>query len=324
MKKLISIVAIALVVAISCVSLIGCGNGDPVEIPVNKDFGAVQPTAEPTVAINADMSNIEMLLAGVENYYGAEYIASTSTGSIVTKVLGLPMTQFVKSDIIRQGSADGDYKQFSNNMSGSIGDGMLSKMVNIKIWEETALTKTGDSYALNYHSGNADDMSIDKTNYVLTFNEGKTFGETKKFDTVQAYQDAVSANPTKIWMYDITADTYLADQSTAPVYNETTKTYSFKIVADPDKSTTEYQKQMMYMLKEQSGMTPSEFAFETIALEVEMWENGFIKSLKVTESYYMVIAGIIKSTITLNSTRQISYIENEEGFTPSDLEAKMF
>lgn len=317
MKKFITAIIAIMVVSLTCVSFAACGGEVDTSLP--EGFGAVQPDQTPSVAINADMSAIEMLMAAEQNYYDANFVASTSSGSISTKILNaFEVVQFVKSDKIRNGSINGDYTQFSNNLSGTVGYDL------IKIWEETYIEKTADSTSISFRSVDKGNITVNQDTATLSIKEGKDYNATEKFDDMAAYSDAKAANPSKIWMYDVNENTYLADQSTAPVYNPETKTYSFTIVADPNTSTTEYQKQMMYMLKEQSGMNPKNFRFETIKLEVEIWENGFIKSLKLTESYYMAIGGIISTTITLNSNAAYTYYSTEAGFTTEDLAAKKF
>lgn len=319
MKKIITAIIAIMVVALTCVSFVACGGKD-IDTTLPEGFGSAQPTQEASVKITSDMSAIEMLMAAEENYYNANFVASTSSGSISTKLLGaVEFKQFVKSDKIRNGSINGDYTQFSNNLSGSIGT-----MDLVKIWEETYITKTGDASEILFRNVSKGNLVTDQNNATLSIKEGKDFNATETFNDMKSYSDTKAADPSKIWMYDINENTYIADQTTAPVYDSATKTYSFTIVADPNTSTTEYQKQMMYMLKEQSGLTPGDFRFEEIKLEVVLWENGYIKSLKLTESYFMKVAGIISTSITLNSNTAYSYFSTEEGFTLADLEAKKF
>ena len=320
MKKFIIAIVSVLVISLVCASFVGCKDPN-VNTSGIEGFGSTKPTAEPATAINGDMSAIEMLMAGVDNYYAADYVASNSVGALVTEVLGLKFTQFVKSQGIRQGSANGDYKQFSNNLSGSIGTSLMT----VYIWEETAYDKTNGAETIYFRNGLKKDLGVvdygDGT-YDMAFKEGKTFQPVEKFTDVSAYQSSKAANPTKIWMYDIDETTYIADQSVEPVDNKD-GTYTFTIVADPKLSTVEYTEQMMYMLGS-SGVSPDGFEFKEIKLEITIWENGYFKSLKLTESYYMQVAGFIDTTITLNSTRQFSYVDSEKGFTPTDLAQKMF
>lgn len=320
MKKIITAIIAIMVVALTCVSFAACDN--KVDISGPEGFGETMPTQEPAVAVNADMSAVEMIMAAEQNYYNAQFLASTSSGKLDTKVLGLTFTQFVNSDKIRQGSVkSGEYTQFSNNLSGSIGAIDL-----VKIWEETYIKKTASGDDIRFRNVAKGDLSVNKSTATLSIKDGKTFQATDRYTDFATYQNEKAANPELIWMYEINEDTVIADQCTAPVYNAEDKTYSFTIVADPSLSTTEYQKQMMYMLKEQSGIDPAEFAFETIKLEVVMWENGYIKSLDLTESYYMKIDVLIKinTTITLNSHTVYSYFDKEEGFTSTDLANKEF
>ncbi len=283
-------------------------------------FGERRPSIAPTVQITSDMSAIEMLEVGVKNYYGASYIASNSEGSFSTTVMGLNFYQFVKSLTVRQGSSNGDYKQFSNNISGSVG----SSLVEIMIWEETAIEKNEGSMQINFRKANPEYLIANKTSndYELVFEDGKGFDAIQSFSDMNDYQLTASiVDPTKIWMYDINESTYLSDWSTMPV-NNGDGTYTFKIVADPQASTVDYTKQMMYMLNS-TVANAEDFEFRKIELEITMWDNGFIKDLNITESFFMSISGLIQTEITQNSFRKFSYYDDEEGFTPQDLTEMM-
>lgn len=322
MKKFITAIIAIMVLALTCASFVACDNED-IDLNANAGFGGTMPDVTPAKAISGGMTATQMLMAAEENYYNASFVASTSTGKIDTEVAGLAFTQFVNSDKIRNGSVtSGEYTQFSNNLSGSIGS-----MDLVKIWEETFITKSASGSEILFRNVDKDNLKVNKKNYTLSIKDGKSFNETKKYNNLEDYQSDTSANPELIWMYNINEDTVIADQCTKPEHNETDKTYSFTVVADPDLSTKDYQEQMMYMLEAQSGITPAEFAFQTIKLEVVMWENGFIKSLTLTESYYMRIEmWIIKldTTITLNSQTYYTYYDNETGFTSGDLTNKKF
>ena len=331
MKKFTAIIAIVLVVAFVGVLAVGCKDEVPSEVEsrpyYTEGFGNTSGLT-PTTAITADMSAVDMLLAGVDNYYGADYVASVSEGKITTEVIGISLTQFVQSMTIREGSANGDYRQFSDNQSGSIKDDS-SLPIEILIWEETGYTKTGSTEDIKFHSGLKKEMgagTIDRngeTAYAIFFDEGKTFQATETFTNINDYADAKAANPTKIWMYEIDANTVIADKCTAPTPVD--GGYTFKIVADPNTSTTEYQKQMMYMLEEQSGISPSAFRFDAIELDITMSDNGFITKVDLVETYTMTLKIVfnINITISLKSTRYISYKDTETGMTPADLDTYM-
>ena len=71
--------------------------GDENEPPVTiYGFGERRPVIAPSVQLSSDMSAIEMLEAGIANYYSANYIASNSEGALNTQVLGMNFTQFVR------------------------------------------------------------------------------------------------------------------------------------------------------------------------------------------------------------------------------------
>ena len=210
-------------------------------------FGERRPSIAPTVQITSDMSAIEMLEVGIANYYGANYVTSDSEGSFSTTVMGLNFYQFVKSLTVRQGNLSGDYRQFSNNISGSVGN----SPIKIMIWEETAIEKNGGSMLINFRKANHDDLIANKTSdndYELAFEEGKGFNAIESYSDIDDYQLTASiVDPTKIWMYDINEKTYDKEKTVEPKKNDD-GTYTFKIVADPKASTVEYTKQIMYML----------------------------------------------------------------------------
>lgn len=321
MKKFITAIIAIMVVALTCVSFVACDGGD-VDISGPEGFGDKMPTQEPAVAITSDMSAVEMIMAAEKNYYNANFLASTSSGKLDTEVLSMTFTQFVNSDKIRKGSVTGgEYTQFSNNLSGSIGAVDI-----VKIWEETYINKSAAGDDIRFRNVKKGNLKVNKSTATLSIKDGKGFEPTARYNDFATYQNEKAANPELIWMYDINENTIVADKCTAPVYNAEDKTYSFKIVADPSLSTTEYQKQMMYMLEAQSGISPEEFRFEAIELNVVMWENGYIKSLDLTESYYMRISVVIKinTVVTLNSHAVYSYFDEEEGFTSADLANKIF
>lgn len=318
MKKIIIAIVSVLVITAACMSFVGC---KPTEVNIGgiEGFGQQKPTETPVAEFSGDMSAIEMLEVGVANYYGASYIASNSEGALNTQVMGLNFTQFVKSQTIRQGSSNGDYKQFSNNISGSVG----SSLVKVMIWEETAITKSGDSVNINFRNADKNNLKVrklDDNKYELFFSKNG-FNAVENFTDLNTYQNEKAANPTLIWMYDINENTYDKEKTVEPTKNAD-GTYTFKIVADPQASTVEYTKQMMYMLNS-TGTNAEDFEFRKIEIEITMWDNGFIKELNLTESYFMKVSGIIDTEITLNSFRQFSYFDNEEGFTPADLTEMM-
>ena len=191
------------------------------------------------------------------------------------------------------------------------------------IWEETAITKSGNNINVNFRNADKDNLKVrklDGNKYELFFSKNG-FNAVENFTDISKYQSEKAANPTLIWMYDVNENTYDKEKTVEPKKNND-GTYTFKIVADPKASTVEYTKQMMYMLNS-TGTKAEDFEFRKIELEITMWDNGFIKSLNLTESYFMKVSGIIDTEITLNSFRQFSYYDDEDGFTPQDLTEMM-
>lgn len=295
--------------------------GDENEPPVTiYGFGERRPAIAPSVQLSSDMSAIEMLEAGIANYYSANYVVSTSKSAINSQIMGLNNAVFVNSQTVRQGSLNGDYRQFSTNISGSVGN----SPIKIMIWEETAIEKNGGSMLINFRNANKDDLIANQTadnDYELVFEEGKGFNAIESYSDIDDYQTSNITDPTKIWMYDINENTYDKDNTSEPVKNED-GTYTFKIVADPKTSTVEYAEQILHALN-CIGISTKDFEFKSLNLNVTMWDNGFIKSIEIAESYSAIVSGIMKTEIVLNSYREFSYYNDEDGFTPQDLTEMM-
>ena len=135
------------------------------------------------------------------------------------------------------------------------------------------------------------------------------------YNDLTTYVNDKASDPTKIWMYNLKENTILADKTVAPVLNDD-GLWEFTISGNVDKtsenySVAEYEEQMMYMLNSQ-GQEPTDFYFTDITLKVTMWPNGFFQKVEVSESYVMVLAGIINSEVTLNSTKGFFFEETSD------------
>lgn len=324
MKRFAMIAIAAALAVVMAFSFVACGGG---AINLKSTVALVEPDLTPTKEINADMSAIEMLTAAVDNYYGADFAIARTTGSLSTVISKLAMTQFVKSVTIREGAATGDNKMFYQNQSGTVDDGgLIQTFVNIRIWEETDYVKSGDSENLYFRS--AVDKSLEAmtdtdevdgetviTSAWFVWKDGtEDFNETQSYNSLDTYVTERASDPTKIWMYDINANTILNDKTVAPQLTteklsdgSEIEYYTFSVSGNVDKSSPgysveEYEEQMLYMLNSQ-GQNPNEFYFTEITLEVQVWPNGFLRQVKVIESYYMNIAGLIGTEVKLVSTK---------------------
>lgn len=178
---------------------------------------------------------------------------------------------------------------------------------------------------INFRKANLDDLIANKTadnDYELVFEDGKGFGAIQSYSDMNDYLlTGAFADPTEIWTYDINESTYLSDWSTMPV-NNSDGTYSFKLAVDPETSTIAYTSHILYLLSS-CGISSKDFEFINLNLNVTMWDNGFIKSIEIIESYSMTISNILNTNLTLITYRDFSYYDDEEGFTPQDLTEMM-
>lgn len=332
MKRIAMIAIAAALAVVMAFSFVACGGG---AINLKSTVALGEPDLTPTKEINKDMSAIEMLTAAVDNYYGADFAIARTTGSLSTDIKGLVMTQFVKSVTIREGAATGDNKMFYQNQSGTVDDGgLIQKFVNIRIWEETDYVKSGAGENLYFRSavdksleGMTDTDEVDGetviTNAWFVWKNGiEDFNETQSYNSLDTYVTERASDPTKIWMYDINANTILNDKTVAPELKteklsdgSEIEYYTFSVSGNVDKnsdgySVADYEDQMLYMLESQ-GQTPSEFYFTEIKLDVEVWPNGFLRQVKVTESYFMKVMGIVETVVTLESTKAFFFDKND-------------
>ena len=329
MKRIAMIAIAAALAVVMAFSFVACGGG---AINLSSTVANGAPDLKPTKEINANMSAIEMLTAAVDNYYGADFALARTTGSLTTEVMSMKLTQFVKSITIRDGASDADNKLYYQNQSGTVKDGgILGNAINIRIWEETDYVKSGDSVNMYFRSANSDALTAQKltnaegviTDTWFEWNGGAAdFTATKSYNSLDTYIEERASDPTRIWMYDINANTILSDKTVAP--KSTTEKlsdgseieyYTFSVSGNVDKnspgySVEEYEEQMLYMLNSQ-GQNPSEFYFTEITLEVQVWPNGFFRQVKVTESYYMKLMLGVDSVVTLTSTKSFFFDEND-------------
>ena len=326
MKRFAMIAIAAALAVVMAFSFVACGGSS---MNLRSEVANVAPKLDPTVGINGDMSAIEMLNAAVENYYGADFAIARTSGSLTTEVMSMMLTQFVKSVTIRDGASDADNKLFYQNQSGTVKDGsFLGAAIDIKIWEETDYVKSGDSVNMYFRSANSKSLTAQKYNDTdgtitdtwFEWNNGTAdFTDVLTYNSLDEYANERYADPTKIWMYVINENTILSDKTVAPKLETDPDTgaqyYTLSVSGNVDKtsdnySVAEYEEQMMYMLQSQ-GQNPSDFYFTEIKLDVQVWPNGFLRQVKVTESYYMELMGFVSSVVTLTSTKAFFFDEND-------------
>lgn len=308
MKKFVKLTAVVSVLVVALVLLVACGptSGNIMEI------GLTAPTATATKDVSADMSGQDMLLAAVENYYGASYVASVLSGNVSTVLTGGgTVTQAVLGRKIREGVykekyADDQSNYFIDNRSYSFA---------AKLYEET-LIKPGDIRYRNVKTTNRIEQDS-KDMYDITLSEKVKWNDIEDYKAnMRDYIKAKSSDPRKIWAYKIDKETIASAE--APVFNQETNQYTFKVVMNIALSTEEYKEVMKYQLSSNAGVGVSGLEFTKLEFNVHVWQSGFLARLDITESYKMKLAGIIDSEITLNSVQYFSYNPNEEGYKMAD------
>lgn len=326
--------ALAVVMAFSFVA---CS----VDLNLNATVSEVYPeNITPTVEINGDMSATEMLAAAIENYYGADFAIARTTGSLTTKVLNgtITLTQFVKSVTIRDGASDADNKLFYQNLSGTAG-GTLP--IEIKIYEETDYVKSGDSVNMYFRSANTDSLELkSKKNAEGQIDDAwfewkggeADFTDVLTYTDLDTYVEQRASDPTRIWMYDIDENTVIPDKTVEPELvtdpdNPSLKYYTFSVSGNVNKEDTEhysvakYEEQMLYMLASQN-QNPSKFYFTEIRLDVQVWPNGHLRKVDVTESYFMELMGFVNSDVTLKSTK--AFFFDPDKIPPTNIDRGAF
>ncbi len=298
-KLLISTLIVVLILSMSMAMLVGCKKTAEFG---EQTIGTEKPDMD-TIPVTSDMSAFEMLQVGVENYYNADVAVSTYNGFVDTKLLGIAVVQLVESTKIRVGKGDesgenlNNASYFADNKSFSRFAKLYEKMV-IKPGERVLYKNAADGIK---HDDKTGAWSV------------------KKWNNVEYYQEVLDLaykknnNPTVLWMYDLQEDFVLAEGTEAPVLEN--GVYKFTVKFDPVKSTANYIETMRAQLEVNAGMKVDGLTFEELTLKVELWDNGAIKRIFITESYYMQmkipVLGYVKSSITLNSDTQYAYEEVE-------------
>ena len=315
-KLFISTLAIVLILSMSVAMFAGCGGG-------KVDFGAqtlgtTKPTnVETSATLTEDMTAFQMLEVGIENFYDAEYVASFYNGSVKTKVIGMTITQLVESLKIRKGK--GDIEGENANGASYFADSRSFSSV-AKLYEQMIITPDDIKY-INAAKGKT---KYDKKTKVWSVS---TWNKEEKFDDVTGLAKEKQNNPTILWMYNLQEDYVIPAGEKLPVkkdaMSETTAVekkdgyYTFTISFDPTETTKDYIGTMKQQLQTNAGMGVDGLTFEELKLQVELWDNGMFKRLYITESYFMKMAGIINSSITLYSDTQFTY-EEVDGYRYED------
>lgn len=306
-KKITCLFSAAIVVVVSMTLFVACGktqNYNNVDkFSVHKvSYGNDFPSSlTPKVAINKDMSAIQMLEAGMENHYNADFVTKLSNENVQTSLGMIKSSQYVDSVVYRMGKANDDAKFLIDNRTGS---------QFIKMWEESVFRgadKIDFRVALNdnvKYNAKADDK----------FDKVKNWNSEESYTSVEQFVEKKVANPTKIWPFITTEETML--EQSKVWQDSATDTYRFAILFDVEKALDTYGDVLKYNL-EMAGNKLENFKYETVKLEVVMWSNGFIRSVNITQVYDMKIQVDIGLKFKGNSRNvstglmQFSYNESE-------------
>lgn len=287
MKKVLPIIVVAMLLSISF-GLMACKAGD-IDVKAG-DY----PTQTPTTQINKDMKAMDMVMAGIDNFYGVDYVATELKGVVTVKV-GIEIEQIVVGTTVRKGSADSkDVQYFVDNKSASVA---------CKVYEETII-KDGK---VKFRNANSGDIKADTKNVEVTC---KKFNDPVDY-TLESLVAEKKNDPTKIWMYGITKDSALGDQPTPEVKKDefNNEYYEFTVDLDYENCTKEYVEVMKYMMEQ--TVTCKGLDFKGLKMTFQIWKNGFFRQLEISETYQMKVGlgalGSLNSNVTLNSVRAFYY-----------------
>lgn len=288
MKKRLITITTVLVLMTTLIALVGCKSEDPKNI--NNNIGNSMPTISPSVKINSGMSAKEMYLAGVNNYNTADYAASHQTGEIATAT-GFGTT--VQALSIRKISDGG--KVYMDNTSFTIKE---IAGINIKLADELYADASGARYRAS------DKCTMEDG--VLSVKKWKT---TANYADLNAMLKVVPNDPSRINMYIIDESTILT--STQPEYDRKMKQYSFSFTLDAVKASVDYDPVVKDQLAN-NGFSSSQVTYNTLKFDVVMWENGFIRSVSVNETYAIKAKkGILSITGDVTSNANVNYTYNK-------------
>ncbi len=294
-------VVVALILVASVAIFAGCAQ----KLDPNMRIGKTAPTSFETKPVDKNMSAFEMLAIGVENYYNADYAITAYQGGVETKVLGIGVNQYVESTKIREGKGDPS----GNNATGATYFNDSKGKGAAKLYEKMVISPSEIKYK-NAASG----VSQKKDG---TWTAKKWNAVEKNFADVQDFAKKKASNPTVLWMYDLQKD-YIKEATTPELKDGV---YKFKIVFDPVECTKNYINTMKAQLEVNAGMPVQELVFKALSFDVELWENGALKRIKIVESYKMkldISIGLLDSVVTMNADNQFSYDKNEKGYALQD------
>lgn len=304
MKKNLTIIAVIVLAVVLMTTMVACGGADVMYPELT--LAASKPDAEAKVAVNADMSALEMMQAALVNYYHADYIASVLQGLVSTSIGPIKVDQLVVGSKVRRGAAytDDECKTYNSDMT--LFTDNKSHSIAAAVYEEVIIEGT-DNIRVRQGDKIKSKVNEETKEYVITAGKYK---EVEEFTSMENLIEEKVNDPARIWMYDINvwSDNSIVKEATAVTKED--GCYKFTIDFALDKVTENYKNVMIYMLKA-GGANPKEVTFQGLKIQFEVWESGFLRTIHIEEKYHVVIdiLGGINTDITLNSRQEFGYAE---------------
>ncbi len=316
MKKGITAVVVVILAVVLLTTMAAC-RPEALAYP-DLTIGAEKPTQTPTVEVNANMTPMQMMQAAMINYYQADYITSKNQGMVATTIVGGTVNQMVVAAKVRSGKAYTDATCKEYNPELQLFTDNKSHSAFAAVYEEVIIESASDVRVRAAKKGDIkSDKDEEKREYYIT---AKKMQDPEYISSVPKLVEDKVNDPVRLWMYDIEIDSTDAivkaggDTSTGVTLKD--GCYEFTIDFDKDQVTKNYRDVMIYMLT-QGGAAPSKLDFEGLKIKFTVWENGFLRLIDIEEKYTIQIAGIINSSITLNSRQEFGYAE-VEGYKIAD------
>lgn len=288
-KRLIINIGSVLLLVILSLALVGCNNNIP---KGEYDIGNSFPSVKGKYKLNKTQSAVAMYETGLKNYDYLDYVGMFQAGNIKNDKSGLYATHlYLTSNRIKY--SDEDY----------VGHYLDSYTQKIKCFLDVAIMEEAVVEDGEYRMRKAKKISVDDDNVM----EAKEWGEVEYFNKVSDAVKAYPNDPTKMNMFLVKANT--VQSSTDPVYDAKNKTYSYTLELNARESTKDYVPVMEYNTKAQ-GFDAKNLKFNSVTMEVVMWNNGLFKSITTKEVYSASIMGI-QMTLTNDLTNYYTYDEEE-------------
>lgn len=241
--------------------------------------------------INDGMDGGSMLIAALENFYGAEYAASYQQSSVDTT---FPIGQVLQAVTARRIRQNGYYWLDAYTTPKGGGNSLL---VTLSPTSMDEIMYDGNTVQMRSASGSS--VSINGGKF-----SAKRFNKKEIFKSLDDYLEHSKNDPTKAFMHIINAQSIVS--TTQPILDAREEYYSFDVELDPVRSTELYK----YVIIEQGKGNVRDSHFNSMKFSVQLWKNGFLKQILVEENYVMAtLAGEAK--VVQHSEFYFSFDKNE-------------